>query len=350
MRLERAVQARAWVGEPGRGTSRVHREDLQRWIISIGYAVRDPTMLSTGSSRDLLCTLDAITGIQFDQVMYDVTIEGVRSRKLPPVASDVMPGVKWGAFDELYTPAFWAGRAWQFETDNFLDRYRLGPTLAHEVAACVLGGYGIPAEVGLAAYQRLRDAGILDRTTDADELARLLTSPLVVRGRHVRYRFAQRKALHLADALDRIARADVDQLDDRALRTFLVTLPGIGPKTASWITRNWRGSDAVAILDIHICRACVLAKVFPVSADPARQYFDLENRFLAFAIAIGVRASILDNLMWQTMRGLGTNVHQSLREASAALSDDRGAHATQRRRTKHARNDVVTEQPEQAEA
>lgn len=33
----------------------------------------------------------------------------------------------------------------------------------------------------------------------------------------------------------------------------------IGPKTASWIVRNYRKSDCVAIIDIHIHRAGLLA-------------------------------------------------------------------------------------------
>ncbi|MDZ3993341.1 hypothetical protein PspTeo4_24872 [Pseudomonas sp. Teo4] len=41
----------------------------------------------------------------------------------------------------------------------------------------------------------------------------------------------------------------------RALRDWLLELPGIGYKTASWVARNWLDADDVAILDIHILRA-----------------------------------------------------------------------------------------------
>ena len=40
-----------------------------------------------------------------------------------------------------------------------------------------------------------------------------------------------------------------------ALRDWLLAIPGIGPKTASWIVRNRTGSSAVAIIDVHILRA-----------------------------------------------------------------------------------------------
>ena len=79
-------------------------------------------------------------------------------------------------------------------------------------------------------------------------------------------------------------------------------LPGIGAKTASWIVRNHRGSDAVAIIDIHILRAGRHIGVFPVSWQPQRHYTQLECAFLKFAEALGVRASLLDALIWDYMR------------------------------------------------
>lgn len=257
------------------------------------------------------------------QIMFDTDGDSIRTATLPAAHTLVMPGVAWGAFDELWTPAFWAGRAWLFAPDRSFEDFKLGTSLQEEVTACVLGGYGIPAEVGLAAYERLRAAGIPETPAGAPEIELLLSTPLAVRGHRVRYRFARNKARQLAACLAILRERDVTGLDDRALRAFLTELPGIGPKTASWITRNWRGSDLVAILDIHICRAGVLAGVFPPAVDPARHYFALEERFLAFAAAIEVRPSVLDNLMWQTMRRLN----------QLALNDERlGARSAHRPR------------------
>jgi endonuclease III len=44
-----------------------------------------------------------------------------------------------------------------------------------------------------------------------------------------------------------------------------MSLPGIGPKTASWIARNWLDADDVAILDIHIMRVGQVIGLFPLS-------------------------------------------------------------------------------------
>lgn len=281
--------------------------------------------------------------IETDQVMLDLTAEGVRHRTFPSATTEVMPGVRWGAFDQLYTPAFWAGRAWQFEAEQMLHNYRLGPTLAHEVVACILGGYGIPAEVGLAAYRRLQQHGIPERVPSAHDVWMLLREPLPVLGRLVRYRFAAKKAEHVAAALAIIKDVDAEKCNDRELRDFLISVPGVGPKTASWITRNWRDSDAVAILDVHICRACVLAHVFETDANPSRDYFSLESRFLKFATAIGVKPSILDNLIWQTMRGLSQSTRQVTRMNSTMLTDDRRANGVQHRRARKARDNVMAQ-------
>jgi thermostable 8-oxoguanine DNA glycosylase len=88
------------------------------------------------------------------------------------------------------------------------------------------------------------------------------------------------------------------------LRDALVTLPGVGPKTASWIVRNWRGSDEVSILDVHILRAGRTLGIFPEEWRVERNYRELEEAYLAFARDIGARASILDSVMWMTMRRL----------------------------------------------
>lgn len=90
----------------------------------------------------------------------------------------------------------------------------------------------------------------------------------------------------------------------RQFRDDLMEIPGIGPKTASWIARNWLGSDEVAILDIHIIRAGVLIGLFDSRQSVPRDYKAMEERFLTFARALDVRPSLLDAVMWREMRKL----------------------------------------------
>lgn len=238
------------------------------------------------------------------QTMFALFGDGPHQLQLPTPDAEVLPGICWGAFDNLWTPAFWAGRAWMSGGDSSFRSHRLGRNLQEEVAACLLGGHGIPAEIGLAAFYRLRDSGILGTTPSAAEVEALLSVPLQVGRRALRYRFARQRSRYLAESLRALAHAPPLPDCDVAFRDALRELPGIGYKTASWITRNIRDSDEVAILDVHICRACSAVGVFPLAADPQSRYLELEQRFLGFAHALSVRPSLLDSVMWRTMRML----------------------------------------------
>jgi len=240
-------------------------------------------------------------------------IANVQVLHLPEPETPIWEGLQWGRYDDPLTPAFWASQTWmaQIEKD---DDFRLGRTLREEVVYCLLGGYGAPAEVGLAAADRmcryLESRGSI--RPERGDLDRVLKEPLQIGNRSVRYRFASQRAKYLADILRELEGIDEAALSDLELRNFLRTLPGIGPKTASWIVRNRRASDHVAILDVHIVRACAAMGVFPPGEDPSRHYEKLEKRFLEFCSAIKTRASHLDATMWMTMRSVSHQFMQQL--------------------------------------
>ena len=266
--------------------------------------------------------MHCIGGLRLQQVIAE--IDGrIQRLNLPDERISVWPGLVWGRFDEPLTPAFWVSQAWMAEPDNAM-RYQLGKTLEEEVVYCLLGAHGAPAEIGLAASRRVCSflRARPEWKPNSTELERLLRDPLVVNGRAraVRYRFAAQRARYLADTLKALAEADFDCLGDVALRDALRQLPGIGPKTASWIVRNWRASDHVAILDVHIVRACAAIGIFPTGAQPARRYLDLEQRFLAFCDATHSRASAMDAVMWSTMRSLSRPLLQQLIDHAAQFT------------------------------
>src|SRR4051812_14081949 len=238
------------------------------------------------------------------QTMHAVIRGAIARLEIPPPSATVMRGICWGAFDELLTPAYWKGQAWQHSSlDTYAD-FRLGRTFIEEVAACLLGGYGIPAEIGLAAFGRLRDSGLLAARYSAARIERALLQPFFYDGRSRRYRFARQKATYLAASLRALDGVELPN-NDVELRNLLMTLKGIGPKTASWIVRNYRGSDSVAIIDVHVLRAGRHIGLFEEHLRPDQHYLCLENRFLDFAAAIDVRPALLDALMWDYMRRLG---------------------------------------------
>ncbi|UWZ36408.1 hypothetical protein Drose_36155 [Dactylosporangium roseum] len=176
-------------------------------------------------------------------------------------------------------------------------RHRLGRNLAEEVAACLLGGHGMPYETGLAAFHAVRDAGLLTRCADEGELERVLRAPLDVSGRTVHYRFPAQRARWLAAALRYVSTQRPPTISHE-LRDWLLPVAGIGPKTAGWIVRNHLGSDEVAIIDVHVLRAGTDAGVFDPAWRPTVDYPRLEAFFLAWAGQGGVRAADLDAVIW----------------------------------------------------
>lgn len=81
--------------------------------------------------------------------------------------SEIVPGVPLGSPDEVFGPAFWGEMARVAERGDYGD-IRLGTNLAEEVAACLLGGFGMPAE--MATRER-------DRSRNGEEAAALADSP-----------------------------------------------------------------------------------------------------------------------------------------------------------------------------
>lgn len=234
--------------------------------------------------------------------------------EIPSATIEVLPGICWGFAEDIFTPAFWKYQAQLTGSRTEATSFKLGDDLYEEVSACLLGGYGMPAELGLAAFQRLKALGLLTGLATPDEIERALGEPFLVLNKPRRYRFTRQKSRYLASALMRL-REDEVPTDHRACRDYLTTLAGIGPKTASWIVRNQYGSDEVAILDIHILRAGMAVGIFHESADPARDYFGLESRFLSFCRAISEPASLIDALMWDYMRRIGPTRQRTAKAA-----------------------------------
>lgn len=238
---------------------------------------------------------------------------------LPDPSDAVMPGLTWGRADELFTSAYWAAIA-STEAPLETGARRLGEDLVEEVAACLLGGHGIPAELGLAAFYRLRDSGLLaDPLPTETAISGVLREPLKVGSRSVRYRFVSQKSRYLASAIQRINGAVPPVDRGRSLRDWLLEIPGIGWKTASWIARNWLDADDVAILDIHVCRAGQLAGIFPPKARLPRDYPALESRFIDWSLALGLRPSVFDAVIWREMRSSPNLVSESLTSQGCGL-------------------------------
>lgn len=225
------------------------------------------------------------------------------SLSLPRPTDEVLPGVLWGDVGAFPSPAYWTYLVYAARLLGDRPRYELGSSLVEEVSACLLGGHGIPATVGLAAFSALKSKGALDTTSKLpteQALLEMLSEPLEVNSKSVRYRFAAQKSRYLHAALCFLQQHAAPQ-DPKELRNWLIGIPGIGLKTASWVVRNWTRSDEVAILDVHLMRVGKAIKLFPEHLTVERHYLALEELFLQLSRAMDVRASELDAVIWNEM-------------------------------------------------
>jgi thermostable 8-oxoguanine DNA glycosylase len=97
----------------------------------------------------------------------------------------------------------------------------------------------------------------------------------------------------------------------------LLELTGVGLKTASWIVRDWLGTDEVAILDIHVIRAGQLFGLFNDEESVTKNYHSMEERFISFSNGIAIRTSELDMLIWEEMRAVNNLAISILAEQKA---------------------------------
>jgi thermostable 8-oxoguanine DNA glycosylase len=246
------------------------------------------------------------------QVVTDLRNGNTRTLLLPAADAPCLTGVPWGQAGVFFSPAFWKSRLWYATNashDAYLD-YDTGETLHDEVAACLLGGHGITSEMAQAAYAVLHSRGLLvpGAKRRRKDIESALLQPLVIPGKRtpVKYRFPALKASYLALALDRLDQ-EAPPSGDFEFREWLRSMKGIGWKTASWVTRNWRHSNEVAIIDIHVFRACSIAGVFQGSEETiSTRYAGLEQRFLEFAHAIKEEPRRLDVLIWRMTKDAGS--------------------------------------------
>jgi N-glycosylase/DNA lyase len=175
-----------------------------------------------------------------------------------------MSGVYWGYAEAMFTPAFWAAQAWYHRSSTRYSNFVWGDDLRREIVGCLLGGHGISSEINQAAFERLDQSGLLERSgpIDEEEILKLLRIPFTLAGRPVRYRFAAQKSRFIAAATRKIEQQSKPIGEAIELRKWLLSFPGIGMKTASWITRNHLRTNTVAVIDIHIFRAGVIMGLY----------------------------------------------------------------------------------------
>lgn len=206
--------------------------------------------------------------------------------------------VRWGESWEHGTAAYWLEATRRAVQANESDRHQLTDSLYDEVALCMLGGFGMPYELALAAFTAVHNQVLRhDPTPDESAIQAVLLRPLRVGTASRRYRFPRQRAQRLSQALLHL-HSTPTPVDPLEVRDWLTSAPGIGPKTASWIVRNRWPDAPVAILDVHVLRAGVRATVFPENARVSSEYRKLEALFIAWAGVEAARPADLDATIW----------------------------------------------------
>lgn len=238
------------------------------------------------------------------------------SMDLPHHNENIFGAVKWGKFEDFFTPAFWRAQTWFFELRNDAAlTYQLGETFEEEVVACLLGGHGIPSEMGIAKFNQFKENEIFtSNNISLEVIERIMHTPVYLDGKNKKYRFAKQKSKYIYDALIKISVINEKEKSDLELRNFLLGINGIGLKTASWIVRNYRDSNDVAILDIHLYRAGLLAGFFTENDKIEKNYFAMEEKFLDFCKHLGIQSSKLDAVIWRIMKELNTFALSKLKQ------------------------------------
>ena len=142
------------------------------------------------------------------QVFLMLKGDSVEKTHLPDSREQVLPGIRWGRFQHFFTPAFWYTQVLIAEQRGFPEKPRLGHTLAEEVAACLLGGYGMRAELGLLAFRRLKEHGVFCKTPPPHHIVHLLEAPLQVGDKAVRYRYPRQRGHYISDGLEETRRRE----------------------------------------------------------------------------------------------------------------------------------------------
>ncbi|MBO7047260.1 MAG: hypothetical protein J6W38_13100 [Prevotella sp.] len=214
--------------------------------------------------------------------------------------SQFLTDIDWEDAGRLYTKSYWEVQYYLSKHDS--NSFRLGSNLLEEVVACLLGGYGLKAEMGLLAFHRMRNLHLIRSDVSLSEIENAISQPFSLNGKKIHYRFPHQKAKYIYSFLQRKDINEFERLCGSMLRNKLMSVNGIGPKTASWIARNYGNCEDVAIVDIHIYRAGRLAGFIDRRWDIQRDYFKIENSFLEFCHSINASPSKMDSIMWSQMK------------------------------------------------
>ena len=288
-----------------RGEPRPRKDSIFTISHECFAGVRGPCLPALGRNIAVNPTIDPHCGRSSDEwLIFD--------------AGGTAWAAQWGRYDVFGTLAFWVDQTVRAGYEALVASWAKDGDLLHETVFCLLGGYGVTAEVCHAANRAVRESLDLASCPSAEEVEEVLLRPLP--GMGVRYRFPRQRSARIAAAVKRVLSEDAPA-DPLALRSYLTGFDGIGLKTASWIVRNLTGSRSVAIIDIWLVRALVHAGVFRPEWRVERDYLLYERAFLQYASYGNVHPGGLDACIWEQARIVGASYFDGTRYARHATRE-----------------------------
>ena len=212
--------------------------------------------------------------------------------------------VPWGRHDEFGTAAYWID---QTLTGGYTDVDDERMDLKTATVWGLLHGHGVVAEVANAYHDVVMALLNENERPSVAEVEEVLAAPIEGFGR---YRYPNRRALFISEAVSRLD-TDAPPDDPRSLRDYLMSLKGVGPKTAALIESGFRGSRAeVHVNDIHLRRALLMSGVFRAHWDADQHYDRFEASFLQYARHGNVSPVALDWCIWELAREAGSKAFE----------------------------------------
>lgn len=186
-----------------------------------------------------------------------------------------------------------------------------------ELSACILSSQ-VPYSLAVAAADVIDQEGLLYDVRQMSEtlpqrLVKVLSEPIMVKGRPRKYRFPVARAQYLATTHTIIKaqqcslREFVDSFQEvsEARNWFVKYTPGLGPKQASMFLRNAGVSYDLAILDRHVLnymsKLCLFSGAKLIVTGFA-QYIKYEEILRKHAEELNSPVGILDWAIWIVMR------------------------------------------------
>lgn len=264
--------------------------------------------------------------------------------RLPNAELEVVPGVLWGATKLHGSPAHRIQSILCERIEQPLLRPVVKWTLAEALGSLLLEGRGYDG-LGRAAHERLCALGAFGKEPPtASQLVAWFAEPLIVKGRTQQqlYPMSDAKAQVLANALQALSH-DRPPAKPRAVRDWLVALPGIDHATASFaVSYLWQPHDVAALDDLELLNGRAIG-LFPLNWTLAEHYLQLERQWLAFCGQLGIHPSELQSSLEQDaacdIAELERRV-ESMKRTSAPAGG--GRRTTSRARTRRPRDALTT--------